>query len=114
MPRDLNDLLQDIISAAQAIESNTSDLSYEGFIADDNRVKAVLFDLSLIGEACRTIPDEIREKRPEVEWGKIVGLRNFIAHVYWTIKVEKIWEIVKEDVPELRRQIQTLLDEMNK
>jgi uncharacterized protein with HEPN domain len=113
MPRDYRDLLADILSSARAIERNASELGYEEFSADENRVKAVLYDLAVIGEACRSIPDEIRAKRPTVEWGKIVGLRNFIAHVYWTIRIDKIWEIVRSDVPELAKQIESLITELD-
>src|SRR5687767_7668923 len=112
MPREYKDLLADILSAARAIEANVTDITFEQFADDENRVKAVLFDLALIGEACRSIPDEIRAKRPSVAWGQIVGLRNFIAHVYWTIQIEKIWQIAVSDVPELRKQIEELLNEL--
>src|SRR5688500_7860352 len=112
MPREYKDLLSDIISATTAIESNVTGLTFDQFEEDTNRVKAVLFDLALIGEASRSIPDEIRAKRPSVAWGQIVGLRNFIAHVYWTIQIEKIWQIAVSDVPELRKQIEELLNEL--
>jgi uncharacterized protein with HEPN domain len=91
MPRQYHSLLEDVRQAATSIEANTTNISFDEFSWDENRVKAVLYDLSVIGEACRNIPDEIREKAPEIEWGKIVGLRHFIAHVYWAIKLIKIW-----------------------
>lgn len=112
MPRDYRDLLEDIASAALAIEQNIASLTYDQFVVDTNRVKAVLFDLAVIGEAVRNLSDEIREKRPEVEWSKIVGLRHFIAHVYWTIKIEKIRDIARADVSDLRKEVESLLEEL--
>ena len=112
MPRQYQSLLEDVRQAAVSIETNATNISFEEFAWDENRVKAVLYDLSVIGEACRNIPDEIREKSPEIEWGKIVGLRHFIAHVYWAIKLVKIWDIVQHDVPILRQQIEDLLEKL--
>jgi uncharacterized protein with HEPN domain len=112
MPRQYQTLLEDIRTAAASIQANATNTTFEEFARDENRVKAVLYDLSVIGEACRNIPDEIREKAPEIEWGKIVGLRHFIAHVYWAIKLAKIWDIVRQDIPKLHRQIDLLIREL--
>ncbi len=49
----------------------------------------------IIGEASKNIPIEVQEKYPEIPWRKMYGLRNLIAHEYFGIDYEMIWEIAK-------------------
>ncbi len=109
MPREYREYLADILTATQAIEGNVSGVTYEQFAADTNRVKAVLLDLAIIGEACRHIPVEVRARAPAIEWEKIVGLRNVIVHGYWLVNHQAIWETARANIPELRQQAEGLL-----
>jgi uncharacterized protein with HEPN domain len=113
MPRTYEDYLADIVKAIEAIEVNIKGLTFETFTADDNRVKAVLLDLAVIGEACHHIPDDVRANAPDVEWHKIVGLRNVIVHGYWLVNHRIIWQTARTSVPQLREQMKPLLDELS-
>lgn len=110
MPRESRAYLRDILEASHAIIRNTAGLTYEEFGEDTNRVKAVLYDLAVIGEAARNMPDDVRQTYSEVGWRRIVGLRNVIAHEYFGVDMLIIWDVVKNHVPELHGQIQRILD----
>ena len=69
---------------------------------------AVVRNLEIIGEAASRIPGSFRNFHPDIEWRKIVGLRNRIVHDYFGVDLEIIWEIVQRDVPELRTRIEGL------
>ena len=61
-------------------------------------IDAVVRNLEIIGEAAKNLKDEVRSSMPDIEWRKIIGLRNRIIHGYFGIDREIIWRIVHEDV----------------
>lgn len=113
MPREYRLYLVDILQAAASIEANVSEISFEAFAADSNRLKAVVLDIVVIGEASHHVPQDIRAKVPEIPWGRIVGMRNLIVHGYWLLNQAAIWETARTEVPRLRIQIEQLLKELD-
>lgn len=73
------------------------------------RVDAVVRNLTIIGEAAGRIPAEARRKYPSVEWKKIVGLRNILMHAYSGIDMEILWDIVKNKLPVLEKNIRMIV-----
>jgi len=69
---------------------------------------AVLKALENIGEAVKHIPEEVRNLYP-LDWRKIAGLRDIIAHEYFNIDYEIIWDIIKNKLPELKTAIITII-----
>jgi uncharacterized protein with HEPN domain len=61
-------------------------MTRDEIIADDKTYDAVQRNLFVLGEAVKCVPDEIRQRHPEVAWRKIAGLRDFLAHVYFAIE----------------------------
>jgi uncharacterized protein with HEPN domain len=111
MSRDFKVYLEDMLEACQRIERYLDNVTYDQFIADTLRVDAVLRNVQIIGEAARAIPDEIRQKYPNVEWQKIVAIRNVLAHEYFRVKLSLIWEVVQENLPALKPQISEILEQ---
>ena len=79
---------------------------HSDFSADDMRIDAVIRNLEIIGEAAKNIPVEIREEYPDIEWKKIVGLRNILIHEYSGVDIDILWDVVKNKLPELENLIQ--------
>lgn len=101
--------IEDILESIEKIESYIHGLSYKRFVAKGMVVDAVIRNLEIIGEASRNIPDSIRGNHPEIQWKKMVGLRNIATHAYFGIDLEIIWKIVKENLPETKKEIVELL-----
>jgi uncharacterized protein with HEPN domain len=109
MSRNLALYLTDILLCIDKIQKYTSSLNYDQFIADEKTLDAVTHNLMIIGEATKKIPSEIRIKYSQIEWQKIAGLRDFIAHAYFSINKEIVWNIVETKLDELKTCIEAIL-----
>lgn len=105
MPKDYTVFLKDILSSIDKIQTYVGDASFDEFVKDELRVDAVVRNLTIIGEAAGRIPAEARHKYQSIEWKKIVGLRNILMHAYSGIDPDILWDIVKNKLPVLKRDI---------
>ena len=76
MQREYKAYLKDILEAIRKIEKYTKKLSFDDFVEDDLIQDGVVRNLEIIGEAVKNIPQDIKNKKPEMEWKKIAGLRD--------------------------------------
>ena len=67
--------------------------------------------MEVLGEAARRVPDEFRERYPEVPWRQTTDLRNVLIHDYDTIDLDLLWLIIQERLPPLLPQLQSIIDE---
>jgi uncharacterized protein with HEPN domain len=102
MSRNLILYLDDILSSIEKIKRYTANMNLDSFIADERTVDAVSLNLQIIGEAVKKMPSELRDRYPQIEWRKIAGLRDAIAHAYFSIDDEIIWDIVETKLTDLR------------
>ena len=102
--------LEDIIESANNIQNYAGNLSYQVLIGDRMRLDAIVRNFEIIGEASSKIPQDIRDKYPFIEWRKIADLRNILAHEYFGIDYEIMWEIIKDKPPDLQKGIKTILE----
>lgn len=65
------------------------------------RYDAILRNLELIGEAARNLPDDVRQQAPEIPWKPMITVRNLLAHVYFGVDREIVWNIVETEIPAL-------------
>jgi len=101
--------IQDIIDAATRIESYVADLASDEFSADSMLQEAVSYNLIIIGEATAALPEEIVSQHPEIPWKLMRGMRNVLAHQYFTTDADVIWRTATEDLPPLVGQLEGLL-----
>ncbi|MDO8872704.1 MAG: DUF86 domain-containing protein [Methanoregula sp.] len=106
--------LSEILASMEKIERYIAGLSYEEFILRERTVDAVERNIEKIGEAAAAIPDEIRDRHPEVPWKTIVGLRNKVIHHYFAVDHEVIWQIVTKNIPATRGKIAEILREYSR
>lgn len=85
-------------------------MTFEQFLSDDRTFDAIMRNLQIIGEAAKNVPQDIRVYYPEVEWRKIAGLRDILAHAYFSLENEILWDIVQNKIPPLLEQVQHILE----
>ena len=106
--------LEDILSSCEKILSYCSGLEYDGFIQDSRTYDAVIRNLEIIGEATHKLPTEIPQKYPRVEWRSIRAFRNIVAHEYFRISNDILWDIITNKIPVLKIQIAGIIQDLNK
>lgn len=107
--RDVHLLLEDILDAAAKILDYTSGMDYNQFIVDNKTIDATVRNFEIIGEAANRVPADYKKLYPQIEWRKIIGLRNRVIHEYFGIDYETIWNIKEDFLPNLIDWVQTLL-----
>ena len=103
--------LRDILEAADHIAEFIAVSGLSGFQESELVPSAVTQKLALIGEAAARVSDELKVRRPEVPWPKIVGLRNILVHAYFGIDWDVVWRAASRRTPELREQVARILAE---
>ncbi|WP_107668527.1 DUF86 domain-containing protein [Cyanothece sp. BG0011] len=111
MSRDLRLYFDDILVSCDKILRYSQGLDYKTFIEDELRVDATLRNLQIIGEAVKQVPREMRTKYPRVEWRKIAGLRDILAHAYFSLENETIWDIIKTKIIPLKSEVETIINQ---
>ena len=93
--------LDDLIACAEKIERMTSGRNFDQFVAEEAIFDAVLFNLQVIGEAVKKLPDEARVLFTEAHRSAPARLRDLIAHHYFALDPDIVWEVVRRHIPAL-------------
>ncbi|EFK06154.1 putative toxin-antitoxin system, antitoxin component [delta proteobacterium NaphS2] len=99
--RDFRIYCEDILESGSAIFEYVKDLSYEEFQRDRKTYSAVIREFEIIGEAVGKLPEELKKRRPQVEWQDIKDFRNLLIHEYFGVDLEIVWKIIEDDLPGL-------------
>jgi uncharacterized protein with HEPN domain len=106
--RDPRERLRDMLEAIAAIERHLH-RGKADFERDELLQGWFVRNLQIIGEAARTLPEEVRALAPEIEWPKIIGMRNVLVHGYFDIDTDIVWTAASRDAPALKPGIEQLL-----
>lgn len=111
--RNLLIILDDILEAINLIEQYTNTLSIGEFQKDTKTRDATLRNLEIVGEACKLIPETIKERYDNIPWRKIIGLRNIVIHKYFGVDLDLVWYIITVQLPELKKEISNMRDSIS-
>jgi len=108
--RDIILFLDDILESINDIQESVKSLSKEEVLDNKDKKDATMRRLEVIGEAVKNIPDSFRKKYPKISWRDIAGFRDVIIHAYFGVDFERVWMIVKDDIPKLKKEIEKILE----
>lgn len=103
--------IDDMVDFAGKVLFYTEGFDQAGFVASGITYDAALRNLELIGEAATHIPDAIRATHSEIPRRIIIATRNRLIHGYLGIDDDTLWSIIRDDMPELLRQLQAVKNE---
>ncbi len=110
--RILLDYLNDIIESIADIKEFTAGMTRESFSIDKKTIKAVVRSLEVIGEAANKLPDDVRDRYPEISWQEIIGMRNRLIHEYFGVDLDIVWQTIEEDLEPLENAVKKIIKEM--
>ena len=109
MPREESAYLQDILVSAQRARTHARGLTFSEFTQSHLHRNAVHWDLTVIGEASARVSLDTKVAHPEIPWSQMTGMRNRIVHRYFSIDLDIVWSVVREDLPVLIERVGTLV-----
>jgi uncharacterized protein with HEPN domain len=106
--RNERERLLDILEAIEQIEKYAR-RGKSAFESDELIQNWMVNHITIIGEACRGLPDDFQAAHADIPWADIIGMRNLLIHHYFGIDTDAVWSVIERDIPELKLNIQILL-----
>jgi uncharacterized protein with HEPN domain len=110
-PRRDADRLADILHAIDRIESRT--VQGRAVFDSDEMIQVwVIHHLEIVGEATAGLSRALRESYPDVRWGGPIGMRNRIAHAYFDVDLDLVWDVAVSVLPDYGVQVRRVLEDI--
>ncbi|NCQ83215.1 MAG: DUF86 domain-containing protein [Microcystis aeruginosa W13-18] len=101
--------LLDIVRAGQLAQQFADQLDRELLESDLRTQSAILYQITIMGEATKRLSPGFRKQHPEIPWDDIAGMRDIIAHQYDRIDLDIVWQVIRRNIPELLNLLIPLL-----
>lgn len=109
MPRDQESLM-DIYVAITRILSYTDGISRAELEANDEKMSAILYQITIIGEATKRLSQSFRQQNSEIPWREMARMRDVIVHKYDQLDLDIIWDVIKNKLPTLLNSIEIFIE----
>ena len=103
--------VRDMLDCCGKVRDYVAGLDRATFFATRILYDAVLWNLTILGEASTRVPESVKAAHQEIPWHAIANTRNRVVHGYPSIREESVWKIIHDDIPELMPQLRVLLAE---
>lgn len=101
--------IYDMLHSCELISNWIADLVFQEFERNPILIRAVIYEIAVIGEATTRVSSELREKNQQVEWKDIKRMRNFLIHRYDQVDVELVWLTATTSIPALLPKLEIIL-----
>ena len=109
MKKDPFIFLKHILDSIEKIESYAKNISLDKLKKDVKLQDAIVRRIEISGEAVRNLSEDFKKKYPQVEWEEIIRTRNKMIHHYFGVDLNIVLDIVKKDLPKLKKQIEKII-----
>jgi uncharacterized protein with HEPN domain len=109
MPPTLADRLAHILDAINDIQTFLSRTTAAGFAKDKFLRMVVERAFEIISEAARRLPNDVKERQPEIDWLGMADLGNRLRHAYHRVDANLLWQIAERDLPPLKAFVERVV-----
>ena len=106
--------LRHILDEIAFLKRISAGKTIQDLINDDYFSHAVRSAIGIIGEAATNVPDAIKSDSPEIPWKEMTAIRNRIIHGYFRIDYSIVWNVIVNDLPEVKPEIAAILRKMDR
>lgn len=101
--------VDDMLQSIEEIEHSAFDhLDADSLREDFESFRAVERNLEILAEASKHLPEDIKAANAQIDWMKVVNLRNILAHDYGRVDHETVWKVIKNRLPELKAVLEKI------
>ena len=101
--------LRHILDESTFLITNARGVTKREFLRNDTLKRAFVRSLEIIGEASKKVPADLKQKCPQIEWRSMAGMRDRLIHDYFGVDYELVWDVVRNKIPRLRKEVEGLL-----
>ena len=105
MRKNVKIYLEHILESINLIEEYIQDKKKSEFLESKQVQDSVIRRIEIIGEAIKNIPGDFKSTHVNIPWKEITGMRDILIYQYFGVDLELTWEVIKTDLPALRKQI---------
>ncbi len=109
MSKQPEEYLKHILKEVDYLSSESIGLEVGGCLKDETKMRAFARSLEIIGEAAKQVNQDYRKLHPDVDWKEMSGMRDRLIHHYFGVDYEIVWDVVINEIPKLKIQIEGLL-----
>lgn len=110
MSKEPKQFLKHIADECSYIISISRNMSKDEFLNDETLKRAIVRSLEIVGEATKQIPADFKVQWHSIEWKKMAGMRDRLIHDYIGINYSIVWDVIKNKIPDLNKQVQEVLE----
>ena len=103
--------IKHIRDCIESIEKYTEGKKRNEFIKNEMMQDATIRKIEIIGEAIKNLPADFIKKHPQIPWKDIAGMRDKLIHHYFGISLGNVWNVIKDELPKLKKEIKKILNE---
>ena len=102
--------LRHMLDAAQKAVSHSKSRRRVDLDSDELFALAMTHLIEIVGEAARSVSQEVREETPSIPWRAIIGTRDRLIHGYASVNLDILWAILMEDLPPLINEVGKVIE----
>ncbi len=104
--------LEHILTAIGNVQSFLEGKTLDDLYRDKILFYAVVKNIEIIGEAANNLTKDLQAQHPEVQWKDVISMRHVLVHDYYSIDARTAWQTARENLPQLKEQIEKILSTM--
>ncbi len=97
--------------AINRIQKETHGVGYLELSGNDTLMRAIMYDIIIIGEASKNVPENFKTDYANIPWKNIAGTRDKLTHDYFDVDTDIIWNIITLELPKLKNAVEGYIAE---